>query len=513
MKKIIVLFLIAFALRVWFVSDHNIIFWYDSARDAIKASQIWQGNLTLMGPTASGTNDSVYHGALYYYLLAPWYGISNGDPAWPTYFLAFLGAVAVPLNYWLGYSITKNKLFSSVYAGAIAFSSQAVILSTLLTNPTMALVMFPLFFLCVWKLFFEGNTKIRWWILLGFSYGWFVQSVIWLFPLLFIPIISAIMLRKNNPDRVKIVFRPRSILISLFVATLMVSSMLFTQFKLYKAGIFTPQNISEGNKANQRASMQLFTEYLTIYGARITSIYFPSHSIIALLFFGYLLTNSSHLPTNRKQFYLLLFASPIFISVIFPRKNEFFFYMMDIPLYLFAIDVLFKNTISLKKPAFILLMIIFVATNIFELQYYRNNHLSVIDVWGTTLSDSIRLVEETYKISKGAAFSIDSFTDPYKYNTVWSYLYSWYGKDKYGYTPTFIGSSQIGTVNEGLLSESSQAEAFHFAIIQPNPVISQQYFNDFLSIQQRKTDTNSLLSVYGTTKLLTYNKEINSKLH
>ncbi len=504
MKKLFILFLFAFALRIWFVSDHNIIFWFDQARDAIQATQLWQGNLKLMGPSASGTNDTVYHGVLYYYLIAPWYGIFGGDPTWASYFLGFLGALAIPLNYWLGHSITKNKSIALVFALLLSVSSQAIVLSTLLGNPTIALVAFPLFFLSTWKIFYDNQQSNRWWLVMGLSYGWLVQAAIWLFPLIFVPLISLYFLYLRDQKSLKTQISISSILLAVCVALLMTSSMIATQIRLAYSGTFTLERMAEGNSGHERATMYLLNDYLLAYGKKITSVYFPSHAIVALLIFGFCISQFHKLDTKKRQFYMLLFLSPILISLVFPRNNNHFFFMIDIPLYLLLIETIRSLQFPRKKMQVVILILVFISSNMLELQYLRKNHLSTFDTWGSSLKDSLALVEYTYESSVGEPFSIDTYTEAYRYNTIWSYLYSWYGKTKFGYIPRFTGTSQIGMIHYNLLPESSGTESSHFAIVQPNVVLPQPFLDDFLSIQARKTNESGIEREFGTLKLYSY---------
>ena len=504
MKKVLVLFIIALALRVWFVSNHNIIFWFDQARDAIQATQLWHGNLKLMGPSASGTNDTVYHGVLYYYLIAPWYGIFGGDPTWPSYFLSFLGALAIPLNYWLGFAITKKKSIALTLAFLLSISSQAVVLSTLLGNPTIALVAFPLFFLSTWKLFYENQQSKRWWLVLGLSYGWLVQAAIWLFPLIFIPIISFYLLYLSDQKSLKKQIKFSSILISVIATLFVTSSMIAAQIKLASTGVFTIQRVVEGNSGHERASMYLLSEYVFAYGKKITNVYFPSHAIVALILFGFCATQLHKLEFKKRQFYLLLFFGPILISIIFPRNNDHFFFMIDIPLYLLLIESIQLINIPRKSLQVLILGLVFVLSNLSELNYLKQNHLSTFDTWGSSLTDSLSLVDVTYTAAESHPFSIDSYTEAYRYNTIWSYLYSWYGQSKYGYTPTYTGTSQVGMIHYNLLPEATEVENTHFAVVQPNVVLPQPFLDDFLSIQARKTNKEAFKQEFGTIKLYSY---------
>ena len=70
-SKQLLVFLFVFFLAIFFrllsIRDNKIYFWFDQARDANLSRQIIENkDLKIQGPSASGTNDTIYHGVLYY---------------------------------------------------------------------------------------------------------------------------------------------------------------------------------------------------------------------------------------------------------------------------------------------------------------------------------------------------------------------------------------------------------------------------------------------------------------
>ena len=114
------LFLSTLFLRLWFVNDHQFIFYYDQARDALTARQIAAGDWKIFGPTASGTKDTIFHGVLHYYFLAPFYAHSADPqiavfalaifPRWP-FFLSFF----LPVPFFVRKKSPSFQLFSSPF--------------------------------------------------------------------------------------------------------------------------------------------------------------------------------------------------------------------------------------------------------------------------------------------------------------------------------------------------------------------------------------------------------------
>lgn len=74
-----IIFLLAVIIRFLYFPN-NIYFAFDQARDAFVVQELLQGNLRLVGPTT--LIEGLFHGALYYYIFAPFYFFGGGNPEW-----------------------------------------------------------------------------------------------------------------------------------------------------------------------------------------------------------------------------------------------------------------------------------------------------------------------------------------------------------------------------------------------------------------------------------------------
>lgn len=186
----------AFFLRTYRLGD-LLAFYYDQGRDAKIIWDLWHnGKFFLIGPVTGLAG--IFLGPFYYYLIAPFYLIGQGNPVYPSVFLSFLVTLSILLIYFLG------KKFHSKEAGLFAaflatFSRSLVGAGRWLSNPT------PLFLtsaLLVWSMWEIASGKSKgWWIvasfLIGISLHFEAASAIFYIPMF---VVFAIWQRKNLPS-------------------------------------------------------------------------------------------------------------------------------------------------------------------------------------------------------------------------------------------------------------------------------------------------------------------------
>ena len=91
-----------------------------------------------------------------------------------------------------------------------------------------------------------------------------------------------------------------------------------------------------------------------------------------------------------------------------------------------------------------------------------------------TLARQLEVVNYTYQESRGSSFSINTFTSPLFMNTLWSYLYNWYGKGNYGYLPEWTGRDQVDQLGNNLPLAQKETK-LHFFIIEPMQGIPEHF--------------------------------------
>jgi len=464
---VFVLFIFSLFFRWNLVRDNHFLFYYDQARDAYFSRNIIENrDLKIQGPSASGTNDTVYHGVLYYYIIGPVYTLSKGNPAVVVFFLCLINSLTLIPIYLLAKNLFKNKTAGYLACFLYAFSADAAEIGSWLSNPALATLTIAWFYYFLWKIFFVGEKRYLGW--LGLMLGLTNQSVIWSVYLI-ITVLICYGLRAKKEKR-WLLFNLKQFVSGLVIYFLTISSMLVTQFKLYNSGIFNLQILTESTKGLVNESAQVVMT-LKQYVEKISYALMPFWSTVSKICFMLALIwfINSKFRKNSKIFLMIWLLSPLCLFF----KNSYYVLIGILPgLYMIMAICLWQlRKYKLGRPFVIILLSLFVFSNMMAVDRVRKqefNHVSNIQT-GAYLHQQLALIDKTYELAEDKQFSISSLTNPYKYNTTWAYLYNWYGKEKYGYIPYWFGSSQKGMPADNLLEKIESPKDFHFSIYEPDP--------------------------------------------
>ena len=242
-KTILIIFLfwlLSTLIRSYGVRNYNFPYWFDLGRDAIVSREIIENkDIKIQGPSASGTDDTIYHGVMFYYLIGPLYTLFQGDPQYVMYAVIAFSSLGIIPFYLLTLSITKKEKIANIAAILYIFSHEMFKGATWLSNPVIATVSLPFFFYFFWQIFFEKNRKLLPWLLLSLAVthqAGILYAPWWL--LIFIGFF--IEYKENTIKKWKL----STIIYSAIAYTLGVSTMILTQLKLMAAGIFTLESLS-----------------------------------------------------------------------------------------------------------------------------------------------------------------------------------------------------------------------------------------------------------------------------
>lgn len=482
----IVLVILAFILRILFIFQGGISFHYDMARDAFEARQIWkEGHLKILGPPTS--IPGLYHGVLYYYLIAPFYELGNGDPRMVAIFLSLINSLAVIPIVLLAKDLFKSNSWAILSGFLFAVSFESTQYAPWLSNPAPAVLTVSLFFLSL--LLWQKEKSYGLYLATFFAAlsAQFQFFLIYLF--LLIPVFGMIFKIKTKAKEVGI----SVLIVFLGLINFFIAAVKFKTFGNIFLGFL---NIGGGGQIDFRPQ---FSDSLLTYINRFTEIFTYNVFPTSVLLGGILAAIVLYF-IRREAFLLFLLFSNLPIFVFGGHTNTY----ANIGLVVPAILSLVYSLKSIPKKFAVLVFAVISLSIISNLvaifKYNPEGQIILVIPNDMNLKNELRLIDQTYKEASGSAFSVNTLTLPLWTNTTWAYLYSWYGKNKYGYVPQFYGHDQIGLLGANELQHINKPLDKTFLIIEPADGIPTRFYNEELDTENSKTKLTKEIN-YGSIKM------------
>jgi hypothetical protein len=503
------IFCLAVALRIWFVSDNNIMFWFDQSRDAVIATSIIENrDLKIQGPSASGTDDAVYHGVLYYYLIAPLYYFGGGNPQVVSFGLAIFSSLSVLVVYFMTKDIVNKEKIALLVSFLMAVSAISIENGVWLSNPVIMIVSMPLFFWMLWKVFFLGKKKHIYWLL--FFFGITNQSAIFTIYLLG-PLLIAYFYKANQEKKI-LIFSLKQYFLGILIYLTTISTMVVTELLLIKRGVLTVGIFNQSGEFSAGAYETLIKTvpfylnfFFRVFSSTDVLLFF--FLLFGIFMWGFLKFN------NKKRFYFLIsIFSPLWLLSWHFRSSIYIFIGFSVFLYIpLAVGLLKLKKLFKGEWIFYFTLITFLILNLYSLQFSRRSRIhSFAFHEGALLAEQIALIEKTYELTAGKEFSISTSTSPYGVNVTWAYLYDHYGSG-HGFLPKFFGPPQAGWVGDNLLEEIDGALENHFTIMDPK-TFNEEYIRKQFSLDQTSfSSTPSATYKFGTLILQHRKGKLGSK--
>lgn len=471
-QLILLLIVLSFLFRWYLVRDNHFEFYYYQARDAdVSRSILEESDLKIQGPATSGTNDKIYNGVLYYYLIGPIYTLFKGNPLAPTLFLSFLSSLAVMPIYLIGKEIFKSRNVGIGASLLYAFSVDAAQLGTWLGNSSIATWSVPFFYFFLWQSLFKKKKKFL--LLTALFLGLANQATLYTAYLLGVVVIVYIF--QAVKEKNFWFLGGKNFFKAIVIYLMVVSTMILTQIKLLLSGVYELNQLSI-NTGGKPGLYEVTKEIIGIYvnKAEITllpSIPKASLILVFLIILWFLISKNS---LSKKIFISLWLFMPTVMFLILGRGSYYSITGLNSCIYLIVAWIFyqsFKKTLpNIFRVVTTLGIIIFIVSNFSSVQKIRETQANNLTVQsGAFLNRLLEVVDYTYKTADGDQFSISALTSPYKYSTTWAYLYSWYGMNHYGYLPKFVGSDQKGIPAGDLLENTDTPEKIHFSIYESDP--------------------------------------------
>lgn len=480
---LVIIFVIAVILRIWYLPQKAISFAYDQARDAFVVQEMLGGHLKILGPSVSGV-PGLFHGVLYYYVITPLYFIGQGNPVIVAYGLSLISSLGIFVTYFLAKLLTKNKIPALIAALMFAVSFEATQYANLLTNASMGVWFIPIFYIGLYMWITHsassGEAKFYKWtpVITGLGFGLAVQSEIALAYHLIPLIIWLFIFRKNISKKSLILFS-----LSFFVAIL---TMIVAEIKFGftgTSGIFYLLSGQDGISQTKNL-IDYFSTLINQSGKTFAFSIFPLSVVFGGLMGFVMVIFSLLLNLNAIKKYKLTWET-FLVSYIFAYAFALPFGGWNMkhilvgvaPAVCIYVGIFIWNYFSKYKLMFSVIVVVILFTNVFMILKENKNGQTIFPLQtDLILQKEINAISYTYQESKGEPFSISTLTSPLYVNTLWSYLYNWYGKSEYGYLPSWIGNDQIGQLGNNLVMNSGNA-INHYYIIEPTYGIPELYVN------------------------------------
>ena len=435
---LIIILLLGLFLRVYNLWD-SIFISYDQARDAQRIQDLlFAKDLKLVGPETD--IPGIFNGPLFYYLLAPVYFIFNFDPNYVALFLSIINLSGALLLYKVAMVLFKEKKVALIAAFLWAISFEQLGFSKYISNASLMSISSLIYFLGLAFYFIEKKSMGLIMSIIGLTAS--IHFNIYLgYLFVFYPIFYFIYRPQIKVKQIAL----NTVLFFFLLSPFIIAELLW-KFNGVKSLL--------EYMSHQSGSMNDVVESFTLYIQRVSaSLYYSQFSfnifLASLFLIGFIFIVKKSKSDNLVFLFLWLFSTlPLFgfrsgvINVAVINSSIFGAIIL---VFAKGLSQLLQNKKSYAVGIFILLL--FFISNLFL--FVKQN---VLKIESQSAKNNILLYEKmamdyTYKKAGGKKFSICTITEPLFMNTTWSFLYDWYGKNKYGYVPYWSGSKQYMNKN------------------------------------------------------------------
>lgn len=450
MKKrwlILIVLLAALFLRIY-RADQLTGFYYDQGRDAKVIWDLWHSHkFFLIGPTTG--IEGIFLGPLYYYLIAPFYLLGNGNPVAAVFGLAVINVLAIYIIYRIGkdYFSPAAGLLAAVF---ITFSLQLVQDHRWLSNPTPLPLFAALAIFLLLKIV-HGSKNLWHWLFLGLVLGLGLQleaaSAVF-----FLPATGLIFILNRRDIRWGIIHL-LSLLVGFFVTLL---PQLAFNFRHGNILFLAFQRFLVSEKSFSPALSGFYSSRLDFYFTSFSQKLFldrPLAVFFSLLLLLFTITIWKKLPRKPLSVLLVWLFTPMFLLLFYHGNygyvwSYYFTGVYSIFMLLVGVILSYIYTSShwpFKKGLVGLSIAAFLVTNIFHLANYlsagTDGETAVI------LGPSLAAVTWVYQDAGNKPFNVDVYVPPvipYAYD----YLFLWQGATRYQRQPSEKRQSLLYTLYE-----------------------------------------------------------------
>lgn len=479
---LLAIFVIALIFRFYKFKE-SIYFAFDQARDAyISQDIIKKGDLKFIGPPISG-NLGLFHGVLFWYLLAPLNAITTGNPIFISALFRIINAFGIFIVYAIGKRLFNSKV-GLLSALLYATSFEQTQYSIYVGNPSLAVLAILLIFYGSSLLFYpKRNTK--WSPLLMFSGAAIsTQLNLMYFYTIFIVLIILFIFKKES---LKIKFK--YYLIAFLSSILILSTYILVEIKYdFRSIQLATKLLSQGFgilNPNESKYVLFWNKYLIMFKDNFFGL-FNNNILLTILVILLTFLIIIKAKNNKKYLLLLVWIMGWVILMFFGGHLA---YYTNAGLSVGLLIVFASQIIKLNKYLSIVLICLFIFGNIKQINAQNSNSLLVSFASQTMmkLSDEYRLIDYLYQHANNRGFTIRVTGIPYKVQTIWAYLFNYYGQKKYKYLPYWENENVLGFPGE-LPTPKEGTTCVRFRIVEPSRGIPQELIEEDLKIENYFSD-------------------------
>lgn len=467
------IFILAVLIR--FLYFPNVNFAYDQARDSFAALDILKGDLKIIGP-ATTISDKVFHGVLFYYLLAPIYFFGNSNPEVAAAIFRIVNALGVFAVFLIG-SIVFRKEVGIVAALLYAVSFEQSQYSLFFGHPALGVVPVLLLYLGLALLIFKEDAKGWVVALLGLGLAFQFEDVNLL---LFLNFFLILVMFKSKLQ----LLTKKTFLTGIGVFTLTISTFIISEIKYHFRMSQVLFSTLTGNQPPKDLGHAIFVIKRLINDNLITGDKLLNFEFIGILIFLLILMK---LKNYRKA---SIFLTIWFFIGMLPNylSNQFSYqYTPGASVALLILAGFLINWLwNIRQILGIILicLLVFSNLNLVISQNKNGPNSDIIIQPGMLTINERQAIDYIYQEAGSQPFSINALTVPLNVKTTWDYLFNWYGKEKFGYLPIWGGEAAAGFPGSlGITTDRSKLPKKRFAIVEPTVGIGKGYVDDFFRIE------------------------------
>lgn len=446
-KKLLIVFglLIVLTIGSWLrlsgIISNSFAFTYDVGRDMLAVENIVVNHkITFIGQTTGV--EGIFYGPWWYFILSIPFFIFSGNPQGIAFFMGLIGISSILLGYIAGRKI-GGVFLGVIFSAFISFSPIAIFSSSQIWNPNLVPFFTLLVILMLYMLSFDGKpktSKAKYLLLLGLLLGLIIDMEIVFGILLFLSIcISLIFIFRKRLTIKEIlffalgllfIFSPRIIfevrhdflMAKAFASTFSNGFMLSKQFSIFDTFISRLNSLFNTWNATLAGQNSIVGFILIIF------------AFLSLLFFYKKVENiqKQFIKTILIVIVIFLIGTTFFNQAVWPH------YLVGVPVFYILLLSITINVarVVLKKSwiTFLILLVLF-WININPMQVLDNIRKPLWEGNAAVYRNQIAIIDYVYNDAKGRNFKYIVYT-PSVRDYTYRYLFSWYGKKKYGYIPT-----------------------------------------------------------------------------